>query len=146
MPQGDPLIFYASVMHVHVKASRSGRLQYVADINEVTIKTGNGSTPVDTFGAQSKKGGLAGFTRGPVHSVINFKSATRIEGTPEFDWLDAITNYTLLTLKGYIMGDTSGKKRMYEGMPISSDENFGLGKPAMNDIQIHCGPPVVDKK
>lgn len=141
MPQGSPLIFYASIMEVHVKPSRGGVLQYVGDINGVTIKTSNGSSPVMTFGAQNKRGGLGGFTKGPVESVITFKSATRIEGTPEFNWLDAIVNHTLLTLKGAILGDTSGKKRTYEGMAITLDEDFGLGKPSAADIQIHCGPP-----
>lgn len=142
MPQqGEPLIFYASTMEVHVKPSRSGRLQYVSDISEVELNMTNGSQPVDTFGAQNKKGGLAGFTKGPVHTIITFKTATRVEGAPEFSWIDAVNGHTILTIKGYIVGDASGKKRTYEGMPLSSQESFGLGKPSMNNIQIHCGPP-----
>jgi hypothetical protein len=139
--QPQPLIFYASIMEVHVKASRGGQLVYVADINEVTIKTSNGAQPVDTFGGDNKKGGLSGFSKGPVHSVLNFKSATRVEGAPEFDWLTAVAEHTLLTLYGFIVGDQNGKRRKYEGMPLTTDENFGLGKPSMNDIQIHCGRP-----
>ena len=139
--QPQPLLFYASVMEVHVKPSRGGRMQYVSDIYEVSIKTSNGASPVDTFGGDNKKGGLSGFSKGPVHSIITFKSATRVEGAPEFSWIDAVADHQILTLFGFIVGDQNGKRRKYEGMPLTNDETFGLGKPSMNDIQIHCGRP-----
>lgn len=141
MGQSAPLIFYASIMEVHIKPSRSGRMQYVADIYEVEIETNNGATPVDTFGGNQRKGGLSGFAKGAVHTILGFKSATRVEGTPDFDWLDAIVNHTILTLYGTIVGDTTGRRRRYEGMPLTDKEGFGLSKPSMNDIRIHCGPP-----
>jgi hypothetical protein len=139
-PQPQPLIFYASIMEVHVRPSRGGRLVYVSDINEVMIKLSNGATGVDTFGADNKRGGLGGFAKGPVHNMLTFKSATRVEQTElEFDWISAVQEHMLLTVQGYIVGDQSGKRRKYEGMPMSLDESFGLGKPSMADIQIHCG-------
>ncbi len=137
----DPLLYYASTMEVHIKVSRGGKLTYVADINEVDIDLRNNAQAVHTFGADGKRGGLGGFSKGPVETIITFKSATRVEGAPEFDWMDAVINHKYLTLIGFIQGDTSGKRRKYEGMPLTNKETFGLGKPSMADIQLHCGRP-----
>ncbi len=141
MGQSAPLIFYASIMEVHMKPSRGGKLEYVADLIEVEIETSNNAQPVDTFGGNNKKGGLSGFSKGAVHSIIGFKAATRVEGAPDFNWLDVIVNQTILTMFGTIVGDTTGKRRRYEGMALTDKEGFGLSKPSMNDIRMHCGPP-----
>lgn len=137
----QPLLQYASIMEVHLKPSLGGKLQYVSDLNDVELDISNGSQAVHTFGADEKKGGLGGFSRGAVETIVAFKSATRIEGAPEFDWVDAIVNFKILTLLGYIVGDTSGKRVQLEGMPQTIKQGFGLGKPSMADIRIHCGRP-----
>ena len=144
--QPQPMLFFASIMEVHVKASRGGVLYYVGDINKVQLKLANGAQAVDTFGGDNKQGGLSGFSKGSVHTIVTFDSFTRVEQADlEFDWITAVSDQTLLTIIGRIVGDTSGRRRRYEGMPTNLDEDFGLGKPNMNQIGVHCGRPTLTR-
>jgi hypothetical protein len=141
--QSQPLISFASVMQVHVKP-RGGRLQYVADLHNCKLAHAKGNKPVNTFSGNARKGGLAGFSKGPFETVITFETAIRIEGAPQFSFVQSMANDEFLTIYGQIEGDTSGKRVRYEGQILRADWDFGLDKPSNESVTIHCGAPTFD--
>jgi hypothetical protein len=141
--QSAPLISYASVMQCHIKA-RGGVLSYVADLMDVKLAHESGDKPVNTFCGDAKRGGLSGFSNGPFQTVVTFSTAIRIEGSPQFSFIEAMRNKQTLTIYGQIEGDTTGRRAKYEGRVLRADWDFGLEKPSSQAVTIHCGAPSFD--
>ena len=136
--QPQALVTYAAQMQVHM-AIRGSKVQYLADLNTVEIKTANGAQPVFTFGADNQRGGLAGNSAGPVTNMVTFQSAHRVDGGGDVDWLDIIQEAKKLTLYFYYRGDTSGQRWRLEGFPQSLDQKAQLASPSADSIVIMCG-------
>ena len=135
--QPQALVTYAAQMQVHM-AIRGSKVQYLADLNTVEIKTANGAQPVFTFGADNQRGGLAGNSAGPVTNMVTFQSAHRVDGGGGVDWLDIVREAKKLALYFYCKGDTYGQRWQLEGFPQSLDQMAQLASPSADSIVIMC--------